>query len=348
MGDARHALGTTFIVLATALGGVPRAQALEHVNVGISNTSSDVGIFIADRNGYFRDEGLDITIIPFDSAAKMVAPLGAGELDAGSGSAAAGLYTAYARGIHVQIVADAASAPPGYGHNILLVRKDLIESGRYRTLKDFKGMKVALTAPGASSNSTMNEALKQWGLAFRDIEAVYLGYPAHVTALVNKGVDAGLTAEPAATQAIEANAAVRVMSDDIIDPYHEAAVMLYSAKFAHERQDAAMAYMRAYLKAVRFYNDALAGSGLKGPTADDVIKILTDYTAIKNPAVYRAISPQGCNPDGHVNVASLEKDFAFYKTQGWIEGEVSVKELVDNSFAAAAAKTLGSYRPKAR
>ncbi len=334
------------IALVTAFA--PGAHALEHVNVATSNSSSDVGIFIADKNGYFRDEGLEIKIIPFDSAAKMVAPLGAGELDVGSGSAAAGLYSAYARGIHVQIVADTASAPPGYGHNILLVRKDLIASGRYRALQDFRGMKVALTAPGASSNSTMNEALKQFGLAFRDIEPVYLGYPAHVTALVNKGVDAGLTAEPAATQAIAANAAVRIMSDDIIDPYHEAAVLLYSAKFAHERQDAATAYMRAYLKAVRFYNDALAGSGLKGPTADAVIQILTEYTAIKDGALYRAISPQGCNPDGHVNVASLEKDFAFYKTQGWIEGEVKVTDLVDDSFAAAALKVLGPYRPKAQ
>jgi NitT/TauT family transport system substrate-binding protein len=340
--------GRILASIALAAPLAPGAHAIEHVNVGISNSSSDVGIFIADTNGYFRDEGLEIKIIPFDSASKMVAPMGAGEVDAGTGSAAAGLYTAYARGIHVQIVADTASAPPGYGHNILLVRKDLIASGRYRTLQDFRGMKVALTAPGASSNSTMNEALKQWGLAFRDIEPVYLGYPAHVTALVNRGVDAGLTAEPAATQAIAANAAVRVMSDDIIDPYHEAAVTLYSAKFAHERQDAAMAYMRAYLKAVRFYNDALAGGGLKGPTAEAVIKILTDSTPVKDAAIYRAISPQGCNPDGHVNVASLEKDFAFYKTQGWIEGEVKVTDLVDDSFAAAAVKVLGPYRPKAQ
>ena len=188
------------------------AHADDNVKVGLSNTSSDVGVFIADKKGYFRDEGLSFTGIPFDSAAKMVAPLGSGELDVGSGSAAAGLYSAYARGIHVAIVADTASAPPGYGHNILLVRKDLMLSGRYKTLADFKGMKVALTAPGASSNSTMNEALKQWGLSFHDIEPVYLGYPQHVVALINKGVDASLTAEPAATQAIVADAAIRITS----------------------------------------------------------------------------------------------------------------------------------------
>jgi NitT/TauT family transport system substrate-binding protein len=274
----------------------------------------------------------------------MVAPLGAGELDVGSGSAAAGLYSAFARGIRIAIVADTASAPPGYGHNILLIRKDLVTSGRYKTLADLKGMKVALTAPGASSNSTMNEALKRAGLKFSDIEPVYLGYPQHVVALINKGVDAGLTAEPAATQAINAGAAVRIMSDDVIDPNHQAAVVLYSGDFAKRRPDAARHFMRAYLRAVRDYNGALANGKLAGPNADEVIAILTEFTAIKDPAVYRAISPQGCNPDGYVNVASLKKDFAFYRAQGWIEGKVSVDQVVDSSFVAAALKDLGPYR----
>ncbi len=345
MTQVRAALAA--LALAASLGTAAAAEP-DKVTVGISNSSSDVGVFIAEAQGYFRDEGLAVISTQFDSATKMVAPLGTGELDVGSGSAAAGLYTAYARGIHVAIVADTASAPPSYGHNILLVRRDLMESGRYRALRDFKGMKVALTAPGASSNSTMNEALKQWGLTFADIEPVYLGYPQHVVALVNKGVDAGLTAEPSATEAIKANAAVRIMSDDVIDPYHQAAVVLYAAAFAHDRREVAVRYMRAYLRAVRFYNGALAGGGLKGPNADAVISILSKYTAIKDPAVYRAISPQGCNPDGHVNVVSLKKDFAFYQQQGWIEGKVTVDELVDDSFVDAALKTLGPYRAAAQ
>lgn len=340
---ARRVALAGMVVLVASAGAAAAAEP-ETVKVGISNTSSDVGVFIAEEKGFFHDEGLAIDAIPFDSASKMVAPLGSGELDIGSGSAAAGLYSAYARGIHLAIVADTASAPPGYGHNILLVRKDLMASGRYRTLADFKGMKVALTAPGASSNSTMNEALKQFGLTFHDIEPVYLGYPQHVTVLINKGVDAGLTAEPAATQAIDADAAVRIISDDVIDPYHQAAVVLYSALFAHDRRDVANRYMRAYLRAVRYYNDALAGGKLGGPNADEVVAILTHYTAIKDPAIYRAISPQGCNPDGYVNVASLKKDFDFYQRQGWIEGSVTVDQVVDNSFVNAALKSLGPYR----
>ena len=238
----------------------------------------------------------------------MMAPMGAGELDVGSGSATAGLYNAVARGISIKIVSDNGNAPPGYGHNILLVRKDLVDSGRFKTPADLKGMKIALTSPGASSTSTLNEELKKFGLKFSDIEPVYLGYPDHVLALANGKVDAGLTAEPAASQAVNAGSAVRIVSDDVIDPYHEASVLLMSGIFTQKHPDAAKRFMRAFMKAVRFYNGALKDGMLRGPNADEVIAILTEYTAIKDPNVYRAISPQGSDPNGHLNLASLEKD----------------------------------------
>lgn len=316
------------------------------VSVAISNSSSDVPIFIAEKKGYFAEEGLAVTTIPFDSGAKMMAPMGAGELDVGSGSATAGLYNAVARGISIKIVSGNGNAPPGYGHNILLVRKGLVDSGRFKTPADLKGMKIALTSPGASSTSTLNEELKKFGLKFSDIEPVYLGYPDHVLALANGRVDAGLTAEPAASQAVEAGSAVRIVSDDVIDPYHEASVLLMSGIFTQQHPDAAKRFMRAFVKAVRFYNGALKDGMLRGPNADEVIAILTESTSIKDPNVYRAISPQGSDPNGHLNMASLEKDFEFYKSQGWIQGDVSVAQAVDTSFVDAAVKELGPYKPE--
>jgi NitT/TauT family transport system substrate-binding protein len=281
----------------------------------------------------------------FDSAAKMIAPMGVGELDVGSGSATAGLYNAVARGIDIKIVSPNANAPPGYGHNILIVRKALVDSGRFKDLHDLKGMRVALTSLGASSTSTMNEALKRVGLKFSDIVPVYLGYPDHVVALINGNVDAGLTAEPSATQAVNAGAAVRVMTDDVIDPYHEAAVELFSGDFIKKRPEDARKFMRAFLRAVRFYNDALKDGMLKGRTANEVISILTEYTAIKDPEVYRSIAPQGSQPDGRLNMDSLRKDFDFYKSQGWIQGDIKVEQAVDTRFIDAALADLGPYKP---
>lgn len=334
-------------VAATLLGSfAARAAEPITVRVGIANASSDVAFFIADKKGYFRQEGIDAKFIPFDSGAKMVAPLGAGQLDVAGGSPSAGLYNAVSRGIGIKIVADKGSTPPGYGYQPLLVRKDLVASGRYKGLADLKGMKIAGSAPGSASTSTMNEALKKAGLKPSDVERLYLGFPQHVMALQNKAVDAALTTEPSATEAVRSGAAVRVMGDDQIYPNHQLAVVLYASTFAHAHPRAAKAFMRAYIRAVRDYNDALSGGRLAGPNADEVIAILTEYTPIKDPAIYRAIVPQGTNPDGKLNVASLENDLAFFKSEGVVKGNVTVAQVVDTSFVDAALRALGPYKPR--
>ena len=42
--------------------------------------------------------------------------------------------------------------------------------------------------------------------------------------------------------------------------------------------------MRAYIKAVREYNDALKDGRIAGPNAEEVIAILTEHTFIKDAA----------------------------------------------------------------
>jgi NitT/TauT family transport system substrate-binding protein len=338
------------VLAATLLSGVAAAFAADPVpvRVAIVNASSDVAFFIADKKGYFRQEGLDVSFVPFDSGAKMVAPLGNGQLEVGGGSGAAGLYNAIARGIDIKIVADKGSTPPGYGYQPLLVRKDLVDSGRYKSLKDLKGMKIAGSATGSASTSTLNEALKKAGLKYSDVERVFLGFPQHVVALQNKAVDAAMTTEPSATKAVQSGAAVRIMGDDEIYPNHQLAVVLYSGQFVKSSPDAARRFMRAYLRAVRDYNDALKDGRIAGPNAGEVLAILTEYTSIKDPAVYRSISPQGTNPDGKVHEASLKNDLQFYKEQGLIQGNVTVEQALDNSFVEAALKDLGPYKPKTK
>jgi len=125
-------------------------------------------------------------------------------------------------------------------------------------------------------------------------------------------------------------------------------VVLYGGRFISEHRDVAQRFIRAYLRAVRDYNDALSGGRLAGPKGEDVIAILTEYTHIKDAAVYRAITPQGCNPDGHVHLPSLRNDLAFFRAQGDVKADVSVEQVVDMSFVDAAVKDLGPYRRAAR
>ena len=344
----RRLLALAALVAGSLLGTAANAADPIPVRVGIASSISDAPLFIADKKGFFSVEGLKVTLIPFASAAKMVAPLGAGQLEAGAGSASAGLYNAVARGINVKIVADKGSSPPGYGATQVLVRKDLVDSGRYKGLADLKGMKIAMNAPGVSNTSTLNDALKSVGLKYADVETVDLAFPDHLLALRNKAVDAAVTTEPTATNAVRGGYAVMAKGDDEIQPNHQISVLLYAEQFAKSQPEAARRFMKAYLRGLRFYNDALEGGRLAGPNADAVIAILMEYTPIKDPALFRAITPNGCNPDGRVNGASLRHDLAFYTEQGLITGAVDLDGIMDNSFVEAALAELGPFVPKRR
>ena len=255
---------TLFAILVCASLAPPGTAAAQAITVGATSSTSDAPIFIADKKGYFREEGLEVKVVNFRSAADMVAPLGAGQLEAGAGSASAGLYNAVARGIRIKIVADKASSPPGYGGTKILVRKDHVDSGRYKSLKDLKGMKFAMNAPGVSNTSTLNTLLKSVGLKYSDVETVDMPLPDHVAALKNKSVDASASVEPAPALAVRGGDAVLIKSDDEVLPNHQIAVLLYSEDFALKRSNAAKQFMRAYIRAVRFYNGALQNGRLDG------------------------------------------------------------------------------------
>lgn len=321
------------------------AIAQTTITVGVASSISDAPIYIAQKKGFFRDEGLDVRAETFNSAANMVVPLGAGQLDVGGGAPSAGFYNAVARGIRLKIVADKGSSQPGYGVNRLLVRKAHVESGRYKTPADLRGMKIAQSGIGVSSMTTLNEIISPFGVKYAEVQMIELAFPQHVIALQNGAVDAALTTDPASTLAVKSGAAVVVKADDEAIPRHQVAVLLYSEQFAESRPEVARKFMRAYLRAVRFYNDALSESRFKGPTAAEVVAILSDATALKDAALYAEITPVGNDPNGRVNFQSLKQDLDFYREQQLVTANINLNEVVDSSFVELAIRDLGPYKP---
>jgi NitT/TauT family transport system substrate-binding protein len=106
-------IGSSFSrLLCAALGSLTLltpALALDKVNIGVANSSTDIGLFAAQKRGYFAQEGIEANFIAFDSAARMIAPFASGDLDVGGGGPSAGLYNAIARGIDIRIVAPAST-----------------------------------------------------------------------------------------------------------------------------------------------------------------------------------------------------------------------------------------------
>ena len=140
-GPTRRAVLAGSAAMAAAGMPAPALAQSETVSLGIVNSVTDVGFMVADKRGYFREEGLAVKFIEFDSAARMIAPMASGELNVASGGVSAGLYNAVARGLGIKIVAGKNQTPPGRSSQKLLMRRDFIDSGRYKTLADLKGMK---------------------------------------------------------------------------------------------------------------------------------------------------------------------------------------------------------------
>jgi NitT/TauT family transport system substrate-binding protein len=341
----RHLLrGTIFSAAFALLAG--QAQAADKVSIGIVNAVSDGVLFIAADKGYLKAENIDADFVAFDTGAKMVAPLGAGQLDVGGGAASAGLYNAVDRGIRIRIVADKATNVKGAPFQFFMVRSALIDSGQVKTLADMKGRKVAITGAGGSDASVLNEAMKSVGLKYSDVEKVYLGFPQHAPALQNGAIDGSITTEPTTTNILKLGAAKVLTGNDAFYPNAQTATIMFGGDFAEKRKDVAHRFMKAFLRAARDFNDALVDGKLTGKGGEDLIAILAKHTVIKDPNVLRGMVMAGVNPDGKLNVDSMKKDLAFFKETGDVTGKVEVDQVVDQSFAEAALKDLGPYKKK--
>jgi len=316
------------------------AKDLFEVPVGISPVMSSSAMFIAKERGYFEEQGLNVIINPFKaSGAKMVPFLATGQLMVGGGNISAGMYNAIAHDIPIRIVSDKGTVSPGHGYLALIVRSDHIKSKRYGGYADLKGMTMAVTAKGVSQEIVMERFLKKVGLTLKDVKLVTLAYSDINIALANKSIDASIQIEPFVAAAVENNIAVRVAGDDVVYPNQQSAAIMYSPVFIEKHPEHAKAFMVAYVKGLRDYNDAFE----KNIGKDEIISILTKSTRIKDRKIYTKVAPVGLDPNGKVNIESLRNDSRWYFERGYLKKLPDIDTIVDLSFAEYAVKKLGRY-----
>ncbi len=333
------------IVVALALcGSSSIAVAADKVVVGVVGSLSDAPFYLAIDQGYFAEAGIEPRLEEIPSLAKQIAPLSSGDLDVASGAMAAGLYNAVNRGIPMKIVADKGRNAPGYGFNTIMVRKDLYDDGTIRSLKDLKGQTIATIGTGSADVSVLNEAMKSVGLSYDDLTQSELALPNHLAALENKALPLTLTPEPFATMMVDRKVAVKLAMVDQFYPDQQQTVLIYGGRFIDARRDVAQRFMTAFLRGLRAYMAGLKDGRIAGPGADAVIASLIRHGRVKDAGLLRRIVPAAMDPDGRVNAAGIEKDWAFLKQKGFIQATVTPRELIDMSFAAEAARALGPFK----
>ena len=333
-------------VLLALMTTITGASSADRISVGTVGNSSDAGFFIAMDQGYFAAEGLDVALTPFDGAQRMMAPLGQGELDVGGGTATASLYNSASRGIGIRIVADRSRMEAGYMFQTLMVRKAVIDSGRFKSYADLKGLKFALVAPGGSPGSALNEAARKGGVPYDSIDKVFLPFPAQASAFANGAIDASLMIEPFATYLVDQGMAVRFASSEDFYPGNQIGLVFFSEKFLKERRTVGERFLRAYVRALRDYNDAVVeGRFSNGPKGQAVIAILARNLNMKEDQI-RSSYVQAISPDGSPNVESPRKDLKFFLAQGDVtDAKVDLDKILELSLVDKAAKDLGPYQP---
>jgi len=98
--------------------------------------------------------------------------------------------------------------------------------------------------------------------------------------------------------------------------------------------------MVARLKGVRDYNDAF----FKNRDRDAIVTILTKYTPVKDSATYAKMSVGAIDPDGRLDLQSLEEQQDWYAAHGYVAQKIDVSTAVSMDFTEHALRVLGPYQ----
>jgi NitT/TauT family transport system substrate-binding protein len=135
---------------------------------------------IAERKGYFKDQGLDVEINDFGGGAKSLQALIGGSVDVVTG-AYEHTIRMQAKGQDVRAICELGRFPG----IVVGIKKDL--AGQIKTAADFKGRKIGVTAPGSSTALTAQYAMVKAGLKVTDAAIIGIGGGASAVAAMQKG-----------------------------------------------------------------------------------------------------------------------------------------------------------------
>ena len=212
---------------------------------------------IADKLGYFREEGLDVTIADFAGGSKAAQALLGGSADIAAGSYEYAI-TLKAKGMDIEGIVLLGR----YSGMALAVDKKKMAG--YKSPRDLKGFVVGLTAPGSSTNMFLNNLLVKNGLQPSDVSVVGVGTTSGAIAAVKKGsVDAIVNLDPVITK-LERDGDVVVVADarnaegmtQVYGGPYMAGCLFATSQFTERYPNTAQALANAMVHALRWLRDA--------------------------------------------------------------------------------------------
>ena len=227
------------------------AATPDEVKIALTPTLAFAPVYIAIDKGYFRDERIEPVIESTPLATDSVSMTANGQSDIGATATGVSLFNAGYRGLDFKIVASMAVHPPPTTLTPLLIRKDLWDSGKVRSIKDLKGRPISTNAPGASIEYKLTLMLHKDGMQLADVRLIAIGLPETLVALQNKAVDAAILGEPFSTEAQLRGLAVLDAPDSAAAIGDLGTALVFNGTFIKQHRDTAIRTLRALMRASR-------------------------------------------------------------------------------------------------
>ena len=291
---------------------------------------SFVPLEIAEKEGYFAEQGIEVEFFRLENDAEIVVALNRGELDVSAGFITVGTLNAISQGKHIKFVADKGFVDPtGCTVNALLARRDLVEAGELQGAAQLEGRVIAMKPP-TLEGYVVEKLLSEAGLSLADVTAVDMPPPAELDAFENGAIDLTSTSEPWVTRLVQAGDAVVWMPFEDLVPDFQFAALVYGDSLLSENPEVGQRFMVAYLKAVRQYN---LGKD------DRNMELLAEFTG-QDRDFLEAVCWPTFRSDGRINTQSILDFQEWAGEKGFLDDKVTVEQFWDSSFVEYANEIL--------
>ena len=303
------------------------------VRIGYIPVLGTAQVFVAEREGWLKEAGLDVRFIPFDSGPNMIQALASGKLEIYVAGVAP-LAVARSKGIDVKVVAATAIeemttvAGPKLAE---FFKPGVAPADAFKAFAQANGRpaNVATQPPGSVPHTTLNHWLFETGkVAPSDVRIVTMGIDATQQAVLAGAVDGATLREPAVTIVGTREPRIKIVAlgGDMF-PSQPGTVVAIQGAFLKEHGPQVQKLVAAIVRADAQIRSqpasvvpAVQASLGKGLVSDDII-----LAALRSPASKFTVDPD-------VIVASTRAMQAYQVRLGTLDKEYPLEDLFDNSF----------------
>jgi NitT/TauT family transport system substrate-binding protein len=318
------------------------ASSQERVRVGTQRLISNGPLFLADARGYFRAEGLDVAMTSYPSSQQVVEALAAGATEFGLTDFTALAFNLAGQGKIKAIAAQAREKQDHEGNEI--VASIAASEVGLRKVEHLANKRVAISQIDSSDHYQLSRIaqLKGFDLAGVKVKALQ-SLDAMARAVSTGEVDATILPTLYARELMVSNQARLVSWYSEFDEQQLGALFV-SAATLQARRATVEKFVRAYRRGTADYAASLLRSDrfrkrISDAKSQSAATTIARYVYPGKPVGSAAITVEAgayfIDAQARLDVADLERQIAWYKSQGLVDPGVDARNVVDLSFVGS-------------